>query len=614
MAFDPSWLERRDDPLRMVARGADGEPDVEPVWAALPPLVGPTFLGGRELAVKPQVEPDGRIAGLLEEPLEVAPGDLVAWGDTVPAAVMVAGRTPYGIQLQRSLLALPDPAGCAIWCLDSGPRTHCRVHRGGAWTDASPQAFDAAAETVLRQQAAELETAAEVNLPPLYRAAWRVSLLRGLNTFVGPQPKYGWGWYEGREHDSFPPVILSLGHALIDAGLLTTAQDLCGHWLATRITAAGEIDYYGPSLAEAGMLLDLAVRLARAGRDAPWWAAVQPPLRCLADRLVARFTVHGGPLPGIAEADDHADPAAARAIYYSNNLWAARGLLTLAHLLGEAGQDYATCGQRWRQETQLLLAADTVTAADGELRVAYVAGRHDWPAHLTASREGSYANYRCYPEMLSSRLLTPAQATAVFRQRQTCGGEFCGTTRFERQLDDWPAAEVGLAQLDFDCVEAVQRLLVGHLALHHALGHFTAYEQVAIVPGEDGLRRPVAGYCLPVQLVAPRLLRNLLVHEAADALWLNRAGFRRWLPDGYGVSGTATRWGRVAFGLQWDGSGLTGWIDATDLQREVPIRLRLRRPDGRPVERLEVNGRPVELHDQSAALPRELGQVQFRAS
>jgi len=608
-------LQALDDPLADRMAGPDGEPDELLAARLLPTLTGPTFLGGRDCPTKPLVAVDGTIEQRPIAALAIAPGNLVCLGDMVPACLDMLGTRADGRPVRRLLFASTDAGRVTIWWRETaaGGSVVRRSDGPGLGVAVDESQFATALGEVLQQQAGEVREAAEFDVPPIHRCAARLGLLRGLNAFCGTQPKYGWGGYEAPRHDGFPPTLLSLGHALLDGGLVTTAKSLVAAWLDRFVLADGGFDYYGPTLAEQGMVLDLAVRLGRASRDGDWWSGALGPLRRIADRLVRLRTDHDGLLPGIAEADDHDLPDAQQSIYYATNAWAVRGLATFAHLLGEHVAPYGTVADRWSADLLALLHADTTVGRDGRLFVAARAGDHTRPERLTAGRYESYANYRYYPELLSSRLLSAAQADAIFAMREHRGGAMGGCTRFLDRLDDWPAAEVGLAALDHDRVDLAQRLLVGHLAFSQAAGHQTAYEQVGLVPEADGHRAPKAGFCVPVQLVYPRLLRNLLVHEAADALWLNRGGFRRWLTAGYGVQGVTTRWGRVGFSIAWNGEAIEAAIDLSDLQPAVPVRLRLRRPDGQPLSEVEVGGQRSEVAGDRITLSARTGLVKVIA-
>ena len=119
--------------------------------------------------------------------------------------------------------------------------------------------------------------------------------------------------------------------------------------------------------------------------------------------------------------------------------------------------------------------------------------------HITQSRLGSYTNYRYWPELLSSGVLPHAWMARLVTSRLTAGGQFCGVTRFERQLDDWPLMEYMEGLWALGRYDDFRLSLWGHIHFHQAEGHLTAYEQVSFPPG-----RRVADYCLPCQLVAVR--------------------------------------------------------------------------------------------------------------
>ena len=127
------------------------------------------------------------------------------------------------------------------------------------------------------------------------------------------------------------------------------------------------------------------------------------------------------------------------------------------------------------------------------------------PAFVTATRDSSYTNYRYWPELLSSGLLPPEQATRIVEARLNAGGQFCGMTRFCQWLDDWPLAEYLEGLWALGRKDDFLLSLYGHVAYHQAEGHLTAYEQVSFPPGRER-----AAYCLPCQLVAPRAARRLI--------------------------------------------------------------------------------------------------------
>ncbi len=96
-------------------------------------------------------------------------------------------------------------------------------------------------------------------------------------------------------------------------------------------------------------------------------------------------------------------------------------------------------------------------------------------------------------------------------------------------------------------------------------------------------------------------LRMMFVQERDDALWLGAAIPRGWLTDGrkIGIRNAATHFGPLSMQME---SGVTaGEIRMTvDPPRRNPparIRARFRHPEGRPMVRCEVNGKPHRAFD-----------------
>jgi hypothetical protein len=314
-------------------------------------------------------------------------------------------------------------------------------------------------------------------------------------TFQGNHPKYGSARYAQPEHDAFPPTIIAAADALSAWGLIARAQELLGYWLDAFVRADGSIDYYGPSLSEYGQLLHTAVRVMERGGAGEWWRAHFEPLSRLAGRAMAQIEEAPGELVrGCPEADEAGAPGA----YFHNNAWLAAGLKRFTEGSGRFG------GQ---------CAAGTAGAADALASRTLDAIRSTWPPdeddlwlpprvepceappHVTASRIGSYTNYRYWPELLSSGLLPPELARRVVRARLEFGGQFAGMTRFEDWIDDWPLFDHLAGLHRYGYANDLLLCLYGHVVE----GHLTTCEQFTFPPG-----REVAPYCLPAQLVAAR--------------------------------------------------------------------------------------------------------------
>lgn len=349
---------------------------------------------------------------------------------------------------------------------------------------------------------------------PLLERAVRVGLAHIDATFRGDHPRYGAGAYAQEIHDGFPPTIIATVDALTLWGHAGRAESLFGYWLRHFVRDDGSIAYYGPSISEYGQLLTTARRLMERGGTHAFLATHEAALARVAARLQDAIRGAGGVelVAGAPEADE-ADQTAA---YFHNNAWVVRGVDDWAALL-EGHLDRSAAASAAREAAGMLrtVLLDAIDAAwprdvdDWWLRpMAEAASGGYWsrPAgRVTASRLGSYTNYRYWPELLSSGVLPEVWLSRIVAARLTSGGQLAGATRFEGHLDDWPLMDYleGLWRLGRR--DEYRACLWGHLRCHQADGHLTAYEQVTLPPG-----RPVADYCLPCQLVAVRAARRLV--------------------------------------------------------------------------------------------------------
>ncbi len=372
-------------------------------------------------------------------------------------------------------------------------------------------AFDPA---MIDASAVDIRLPEGVGFPhPMLERVVRVGLAHIDATFQGNHPKYGVGNYADESHDTFPPTIISAVDALTLWDMTSRAQELFGHWLANFVRSDGTIDYYGPSLSEYGMLLTSARQITDRGGDAGWLEANRDALGRLAGHIRQLMRQDGSVAlaAGVPEADERDLPAT----YFHNNAWMVRGLRDWADVLENR------LGEKTQADQARRDAADLQAVLLEAIESTWPADADDWwlqptledltdpesgrPERITATRLGSYTNYRYWPELLSSGVLPENWMRRIVSARLIGGGQFCGVTRFEDWLDDWPLMDwlEGLWALgkhdDF-------RLCVwGHIYYHQAEGHLTAYEQVTFPPGKKK-----ADYCLPCQLVAVRAARRLV--------------------------------------------------------------------------------------------------------
>jgi hypothetical protein len=350
---------------------------------------------------------------------------------------------------------------------------------------------------------------------PMLERVVRVGLAHIDATFKGNHPKYGAGIYSHDCHDSFPPVIISVVDALTLWGMIPRAEELFEYWLNTFVRSDGTINYRGTSLSEVGMILTSAWRLVGRGARVEWLNNNFGEIELLAGFLQELINTAGRNrlLFGVPEDDEKGSPAT----YFHNNAWVIRGLKDWSIIQGE----YLNCREKARQIRQKamrlqMLLINTMKEvwpkdpSDWWLRptIEKVAHEPDGrPERITATRFGSYTNYRYWPELISSGVLTKELMDRIVQARLNGGGQFCGTTRFEDHLDDWPLAEWLEGLWDLGLYDDFLLCLWGHIYYHQAKGHLTAYEQVTFPPGRQ---YKTAAYCLPCQLVAVRAARHLI--------------------------------------------------------------------------------------------------------
>lgn len=336
---------------------------------------------------------------------------------------------------------------------------------------------------------------------PLLDESVRIGLAHIDLTFQGDHPKYGVQGYFQAIHDGFPPTIISAVDALSAWGMVDRADALWRYWLSAFVGPEGEIHYYGPSLSEYGQLLHTGALLRSRGGSGE-----TELLRPLAERVIdlAGSREKGDLVTGVPEADEAYRPRR----YFHNNAWLVKGLRQWAQLSGEGKAS----------ELADRLAADTLRAIrDTWAHVGWLSPEADTTpdgekprSTITDTNLGSFTNYRYWPELLSSGLLPEELATRVVQARQSFGGQFYGVTRFMTWLDDWPLYDYLSGLWALGRRDDFLLSLYGHVALHQAEGHLTAYEQVTMPPG--GSKAP---YCLPCQLVAPRAVALMMRQEAS---------------------------------------------------------------------------------------------------
>ena len=404
-----------------------------------------------------------------------------------------------------------------------------------------------------------------------------IALADALCTFTGDHAHYGHQQYSLGVHDNFPPTYISMIETLWALGRCDDARLIAEHALAHAIDTKGRFCYrqgaqqlYGASGSDYGMWLWLIERLDAATASKDWISPHLTTLEAMGDLLgsyMAPWPGADGPRQLVmcpeADANGRFYP------YLSNSLWAVRGLASLGELLHrydcgradiytdlsrEIGDNLMRAVRKEIHESRFGLlppfrlgysAVPMTLSCCRDTSVPIDDGRYALyllPSRIRAIEnceqdytENTYANYRYYPEMLSSMLMPRSWADAIVNLRENVGGELLGMTRFYDRLDDWPVSHYARFLLSTDRLNKYLLLLFAHAQYHGSAVFGNYYEQVGI----DS--RVFAPGCVPCQLLLPLMTAWMFCFEPVDenAIYLLRGIPRRWFDgeSGFGASG-----------------------------------------------------------------------------
>ena len=613
-AFPPGYFDRilaaQEDVLGQEILASGEDPSYEAAARLLPPLEAYTFLGTTTSRQKVIVWPDGRLgfgvrdrrlAEVLFDPRTVLGNSTSASATTqqglVGGYLSVIDYGFFDVTAHSGWEEMAFSTGqdelATYVCLRpaEGKRAYWRLPGPQPMKDGSK--FYRALLSLQREWEKFFAEGMQIKLPDArVDDASHAALVRALISEVGLHPKYGAGAYWAEQHDTFPPTIILLNQCLLDWGFEEEVKTRLGYYLSHYVKPDGTFDYYGPAISEYGQMLALAARYVRVTGDTDWLRQCLPALRRIADSLRAQMEASRKRLPpespyygllfGSAEADTRKDTR----FYFSGDVWCWRGLVELGELLSDEGHTAGDAALAQLGKSMLGEAAtfqgNVQAALLRALRkdtappfLAPVAGLEVPFGRMTESQLSSYTNYRYWPEMLSAGMLTPEMRDAIVAYRATHGGELAATTRFEHVLDDWPYAHYAWGLVESGQTAHYLLGFFGHLAFHQTPGTFTAYESVAIKG--DGTRDYSSDYCVPAQLVAPQLLRWMLVWEPWDKqeLWLARAAPAKWFERGFSAHRVPTKWGVVSFEVAPLPQALTAQIELESPHPDLKVFLRL---------------------------------------
>ncbi len=450
-----------------------------------------------------------------------------------------------------------------------------------------PAIFYDALAGILADREENLATVARISVPEKEVERGYYGALAAADAFYyGAIPRYGHGFYGVETHDDFPPNYIASIYTDCVTGNFRRARDTAAHFLHHVADARGSIRYRqgdsqlpSYSASEIGQILWLAGRYRKILLPAGRLKEELPILCRLADGILSR----------IAENEDgetlirmcaEADTNGRIYEYLQNSMWAVRGLDALSDLPG-VGERYREAAKKLHDSIKSVLkkhseptrfgllppvhlgypilpltlsrCRETTFPVPEQVFSAYMSGntnpRKDIEGSEQSLSENVYANYRYYPEMLSSRLLPEEQEEAVEELRAGAGGEYFGMTRLFGGLDDWPCYNMALYFLDCGKKERFLTLLYAHLIAHGNEKFHTYYEQMKL---RDGQWTQGADTSLPSQLLVPWMLAIAFVHETVDgsAVEICKGVPDPWWREGFSAKRIGTSFGKVSLGCR----------------------------------------------------------------
>jgi hypothetical protein len=516
----------------------------------LPPVRGYTFLGTESSVDKPVMRFDGKIRWWFDprahvpwiaQAIEVDRFDVKLVDGYLPA-VNVKYHNPHANETCEMTAFAADRGSAGAIHLyvrlvetAEGTRKATRHFRLRDRAVIDGATFEAELQKLRERWTRFFEQAAPITCDdPMVLDACKASIIRALITFTGKHPHYGVVMgYDEVCHDSFPPAVIALVDCLIDWGHAEKARGYLEYYLKRFVTDTGHFDYYGPTLAEYGQMLRLVRRLVDALDEREWLEGVRPRLERMCDWIWKQQSEsETGLITGVPEADLWDRPTD---VYLHTNAWCWRGLCEISSVLNRPGARERCNAYR----RAILDTIDEVTDRTCDPAFIPPVARRMAPFQtMTQDLLASLTNYRYWPELLSSGILSVAQMQDIVRYRVGHGGEASGLTRYNEDADNWPIAEYARGLLDMGKKHRAQQVMRCHLAGHQTPETWTAYESVTLkgephrnadvggpwtayelvtVDGQVFRKHDVGGYCVVAQLVAPRILAWLW-HVGSEGL------------------------------------------------------------------------------------------------
>lgn len=405
-------------------------------------------------------------------------------------------------------------------------------------------------------------------------------------TFSGDHPHYGHKYYGEEIHDNFPPNYLWSIEMCCLMGREAWGKRIWEHMLEYALSDEGRFCYrqgeqelWAASAGDYSCLLYLAWRYQKLLGISTWTYDNWEKIIGMGDIVLEhcrecadfgnKYLVYM-----CAEADTNTRLHA----YLNNNLWAIRGFDALADLLKSNNklndaERFSTASKKILQSVNELLKEESVFDQRFGLIPPFRFGYTATPATLSGIcretfatmsdsefakyqdysymrdqgssqdlTENTFANYRYYPEILSSMLLPDNQAEAIVKLREAIGGEILGMTRLFERIDNWPITHYARHLLETGNIDKYIMLLYAHVCHHGRPDLMCYYEQVTT----DG--KVIYYDCVPSLLTPPIMVAWMFAYETIreNKLVLLSGVPLDWLEKGCSAKKLGTSFGKLS--------------------------------------------------------------------
>jgi len=526
--------------------------------------------------------------------------DLIAHVGLAARPAKGAPAPPLALAWDGGRLPIPTETGADGWARGFLTFTHPKPETA---SPISRDEFEARARETAALWEAKLAPAARFDVPDIrvaeaYRAWLAYSFLNADTIDGRVEARDGAGFYE----EIFGWSMSLQSRAADLYGLPEYAEQL----LDTQLHFQRPDGLYTQAcgLTDPGALLIALARHFVMTEDADWLRRVAPNIvkQCewLRDRRAEG--AKEGKLRGLIEFrpyNDFQQPA----YNYLGNSWCARGMAEAAEALRRIGHPDAPwiAAEAAAYRDDVLSSMRAFAFQDRGLTLLPMEPDTRRLLKLSRNRGGDYYGLTACA-LLESDFLAPDedQSRWIVDLVEKRGGLVAGVSEFLTGIDHAYSYGYLVNALRKD---EPRKALLGFwsfLAFGMTRDTYSPVEVTMIRTGENDLTLPHLYSCTQ-QL---RLLRNLLVFEQGDVLWLGKAAPRAWFEPGkhVGVDSAPTEFGPLSYRVDAlaDGTARVR-IDPPTRRPPAEIKLRLRHPKGRPIASVEATPfTPVQLEGDTA--------------